>query len=82
MSPLPPKEGLFVQPHINTPINPEAMYRAHECARLFGIGLSTWWLWTKVGRAQRGIKIGPKTTVWEGAYLLDLKRKLISEGQD
>ena len=61
-------------------INPEAMYRAHECARLFGIGLSTWWLWTKVGRAQRGIKFGPKTTVWEGSYLLDLKKQLIAEG--
>ncbi|MFC6632950.1 helix-turn-helix transcriptional regulator [Microbulbifer taiwanensis] len=62
-------------------VNPAAMYRAPECARLFGIGLSTWWNWTKTGRAQRGIKLGPKTTVWEGSYLLELKRELIAEAQ-
>ncbi|WP_237055365.1 helix-turn-helix transcriptional regulator [Microbulbifer sediminum] len=63
-------------------INTAAMYRAPECARLFGIGLSTWWHWCKTGRAQRGIRLGPKTTVWEGSYLLELKQKLIAESQN
>ena len=62
-------------------INPAAMYRARDCARFYSIGLSTWWLWTKTGKAKRGIKLGPQTTVWEGAYLLELKRKLIAEAQ-
>ena len=62
-------------------IDPAAMYRARECARFYAIGLSTWWLWTKTGKAKRGIKIGPHTTVWEGAYLLELKRKLMAEAQ-
>ncbi len=64
-----------------TAIHPTHLYRASECARLFGIGLSTWWHWCNSGKAQRGIKLGPKTTVWQGSYLLDLKAKLIAEGQ-
>ena len=60
-------------------INPDAMYRAPECARFFACGLSTWWHWTKTGRAQRGLKIAPRMTVWEGAYLLELKQRLIAE---
>ncbi|MCA0892849.1 helix-turn-helix transcriptional regulator [Microbulbifer agarilyticus] len=63
------------------PIDPSAMYRARDCARFYSIGLSTWWSWIKSGKARRGIKIGPQTTVWEGAYLLELKQKLIREGQ-
>ena len=60
-------------------IHPDSMYRAHECARFFACGLSTWWHWTKTGRAQKGLKIGPRITVWEGAYLLELKQQLITE---
>ncbi|WP_444910458.1 helix-turn-helix transcriptional regulator [Microbulbifer sp. TRSA005] len=62
-------------------INPSAMYRARDCARFYSIGLSTWWNWTKTGKAKRGTKLGPKTTVWEGAYLLELKQKLINEAE-
>lgn len=62
-------------------INPEAMYRARECARLFGIGLSTWWHWSNTGKAMRGIRLGPRITVWRGDYLLDLRRKIIAESQ-
>lgn len=70
--------------HLNTlqSINPDAMYRASECARYFAVGLSTWWAWSNTGKVQRGIKLGPKITVWEGAYLLKLKQKLISEAQN
>ena len=68
--------------HNTQTINPQAMYRATECARLFGIGRSTWWGWTKSGRAARGIKLGARTTVWEGSYLLELKQKLIAESQN
>ncbi|MFC4878115.1 helix-turn-helix transcriptional regulator [Microbulbifer halophilus] len=69
-------------PHnLNLPsaINPDASYRARTCANFFGIGLSTWWHWVKTGKAKRGTKLGPKTTVWDGAYLLELKRALIAE---
>lgn len=62
-------------------IRPDAMYRARECARFFGVGLSTWWHWTNTGRARRGIKWSPRVTVWEGAYLLELKQQLIAEAQ-
>ena len=64
------------------PINPQVMYRAPECARIFGIGLSTWWRWSNTGKARRGIKLSPKITVWEGAYLLSLRQSLTAEGQE
>ncbi len=63
-------------------INPDAMYRARDCARLFGIGLSTWWSWSNTGKIQRGIKLGEKTTVWSGSYLLKLKQDLMVGTQD
>jgi len=69
------------QTHPQT-INPDAMYRARDCARLFGIGLSTWWGWSSTGKVQRGCRLGPKTTAWPGSYLLELRRKLIAEAQD
>lgn len=62
-------------------INPDAMYRARECAAFYSIGLSTWWYWTKTGKAQRGLKIGPRTTVWPGSYLLELREQLFEHAQ-
>lgn len=64
------------------PINPQSLYRAAECARMFGISLTTWWRWSHTGKATRGIKLSPKITVWEGSYLLDLKQQLISAALD
>ena len=63
------------------PINPHAMYRAPECARLFGIGLSSWWAWSLQRKIQPGIKLGPRTTVWPGDYLLTLRERLIAESR-
>ena len=59
-------------------INPHAMYRAKDCADLFRVGLSTWWGWSNDGKIERGIKIGPRTTVWTGEYLLTLREGFIS----
>ena len=38
--------------------------RAKQIHPLLGIGLSTWWLWVKEGRAPKGIRLGTRTTVW------------------
>ena len=72
-----------MQPYTNHPqaINPDAMYRARECARLWNIGLSTWWHWAKTGKVMPGLRVGPKTTVWTGDYLLDLRERLIAEAK-
>lgn len=67
--------------YLSQPINPDAMYRAPACARLFSCGLSTWWHWAKTGKVQRGLRIGPKMTVWPGEYLLELRAKLIEEAE-
>lgn len=62
-------------------INPHAMYRAKECSRLFGVSLSLWWHWCNTGKAMRGIKLGPRVTVWRGDQLLELRQKIIEEHQ-
>ena len=64
------------------PINPQALYRAHECARLFGIGLSTWWRWSSSGKARRGARLAPRIVVWEGAYLLELRQRLLAAAEE
>lgn len=60
-------------------INPDAMYRARDCARLWSVGLSTWWHWSKTRKIKPGLRVGPKTTVWPGSYLIELREKLIAE---
>lgn len=39
--------------------------RAKEIAHLLSIGLSTWWLWVKIGKAPAGKKLSNRVTVWE-----------------
>ncbi len=62
-------------------INPDALYRAASCAQIFSVGKSTWWKWVADGRIKRGHRIGARTTVWEGSYLIEIRQKLISETQ-
>ncbi len=38
--------------------------RARQIHPFLGIGLSTWWLWVKEGRAPKGHLIGSRTRVW------------------
>jgi len=35
------------------------------------IGVSTWWLWVKQGRAPSPIKISSNTTVWKKSEILE-----------
>ena len=67
--------------NLSQPINPDVMYRAPACARFFSCGLSTWWSWSKAGRIRKGLKIGPKMTVWPGDYLIKLRKQLIEEAE-
>ncbi|WP_226704749.1 DUF3853 family protein [Microbulbifer elongatus] len=64
------------------PINPQFLYRASECARLFGVSLTTWWRWSSSGKTKRGVRLAPRIIVWEGEYLLELKHKLITCEED
>ena len=66
----------------NQPINPQSLYRAPECARLFGVSLTTWWRWSSTGKAKRGARLAPRIVVWEGAYLLELKHRLLAESEE
>ena len=53
--------------------------RARQIHRLFGIGLSTWWLWVKEGRAPPGIRLGKRTTVWRAEDIRALLDELAQE---
>ena len=39
---------------------------------LIPIGRSTWWQWVRDGKAPAPVKLGPRTTAWKSADILDL----------
>jgi predicted DNA-binding transcriptional regulator AlpA len=50
--------------------------RAKQNAKFFGIGLSTWWLWVREGKAPPGIKLSSRTTVWKAEAIHRLSDEL------
>jgi len=54
------------------------LLRAKQVHRYFGIGLSTWWLWVKQGRAPQGIRLGSRTTVWRAEDIRSLLDEISS----
>lgn len=62
-------------------IDLQAFYRAKECARIFGVGVSSWHRWVEQGRVKRPIRLAPRTVAWEGSYLIELRERLIAECQ-
>jgi prophage regulatory protein len=43
--------------------------RPKDCARLLGIGLSTFWRWAAEGRFPKGIRLSNRATVWRREVL-------------
>lgn len=43
---------------------------------LIPVGKSTWWAGVASGRFPKGVKLGPKTTVWKAEDIRDLIDKL------
>ena len=72
---------MSIHTHQTENINPHAMYRARDCARFFAIGLSSWWRWVAEERVQRPLKLGPRTSVWQGSYLIALRDRLVADAQ-
>jgi predicted DNA-binding transcriptional regulator AlpA len=56
-------------PHANPPI-----------PALVAVGKSSWWLGVKNGRYPKGIKLGPRTTVWSLQAIHDCIQKRVVEG--
>lgn len=50
----------------------QALYRVPQILELIPIGRSTWWKWVAEGKAPKGLKIGPKTTVWKSEEIHQL----------
>ncbi len=51
----------------NHPLNnlPETGFlRLPQILELIPVGKSTWWAGVKSGRFPKGVKLGPRTTVW------------------
>ena len=56
--------------------------RAKQCHRYFCIGLSTWWLWVREGKAPPGIRLGSRTTVWRAEDIRELGLKLAEKNAE
>jgi len=67
-------------PTHNEALPETGLLRAKQIHRIFGIGLSTWWLWVKEGRAPKGIHLGSRTTVWRAEDIRALLEELSAEG--
>ncbi|NUZ07600.1 transcriptional regulator [Schlegelella sp. ID0723] len=50
-------------------------------AGLLPINASTWWDWVAKGKAPKGIKLGPRTTVWPIETVLAIGRAASTEQQ-
>lgn len=48
------------------------------CGPLLPIGLSTWWLWAKLGKIPKGVKLSSRITVWRREDVLALVDRLSS----
>lgn len=73
------KDNLCTRPMVGEFELPKAstLLRAKQIAGpILPIGLSTWWLWVKEGRAPRGIKISSRITVWKKDDVLTLVERL------
>lgn len=70
------KNSLLNPANPNHQFPTEGFARAKECARFHGIGLSTWWLWVKEGKAPPGTKLGSRTTVFDAAQVRQLAKDL------
>jgi len=50
--------------------------RAKQIHPHLAIGLSTWWLWVREGKAPKPIKLGNRTTVWRAEEIHKLADEL------
>ena len=48
---------------------PRDLLRAAQVAERLGIGKSSWDVWVKGGRVEKGIKLGYRTVVWDSRYI-------------
>lgn len=57
----------------------EGKVRAKEIAPFLGIGISTWWLYTKQERVLKPMRYGKRVSVWDASYIRDLAEKGIPD---
>lgn len=58
----------------------DSLLRLPEVLAMVPVGRSTWWRWVAEGIAPRGIKLGPRTTVWRTSDIRQLIERRMAEG--
>lgn len=53
---------------------------AKQNAEYLNIGLSTWWLWVKEGKAPKAIKFGSRTTRWRAEEVRAMAKPICDNG--
>lgn len=61
------------------PFPHEGKVRAKQIAKFLSIGLSSWWLYVKLGRVKEPMRLSPRVSVWDAAYIRDLAANGIPE---
>lgn len=59
----------------------EGKVRAKQSARFLGIGLSTFWLYSKQGRIVKPMRYGARVSVWDASYIRSLAENGIPEAE-
>ncbi len=60
----------------------EGFVRLPVILAILGIGKTSWWNGIKAGRFPKGIKLGPKTSVWRVEDIRDLIANVAGNSQD
>jgi prophage regulatory protein len=61
-------------------IDPQSLLRLPQVLKLVPIAASSWWLGVRSGRFPKGLKLGPRTTVWRASDILELIDSLQHRG--
>jgi len=55
--------------------------RLPQILAVIPVGRSTWWAWTKSGRAPRSFKLSERCTVWRAEDIRDFLEKLHTDSR-
>jgi predicted DNA-binding transcriptional regulator AlpA len=60
-------------------VDPRALLRLPQVLALYPVGASSWWAGVKAGKYPRPVKLGPHTTAWRAADVLELIERLANQ---
>ena len=60
-------------------MDPAALLRLRQVLSLYPVSRSSWWAGVRVGRYPKPLKLGPRTTAWRRADIVELIERLANE---